>query len=164
MSSTLSAVPARKLSMTIGDRVKQARVLTGVGKAALARKVGVSRSAIGQIESGLTKSPSAKTLSEIAIATATRYQWLLTGKGPMHEEVSHPQESERAHRAGNISVTSGPQTQGVLEVPMTETEYDLLEAFRSLGPADQQAVVTEVQAKAFKAARAAKNPTNRHAG
>ena len=66
---------------SVGDRIRIERKSQKMSMAELGRLVGLSRSAIGQIESGDTKSPTAENLSKIADALGLGYQWLIDGKG-----------------------------------------------------------------------------------
>ena len=65
---------------SVGDRIRIERKSQKMSMAELGRLVGLSRSAIGQIESGDTKSPTAENLSKIADALGLSYQWLIDGK------------------------------------------------------------------------------------
>lgn len=69
--------------MMIGDRLKLAREAAGLTQSAVARKAKVTPSAISQIESGLSKKPSAENLLPIAKALGVHPEWLITGKGSM---------------------------------------------------------------------------------
>lgn len=91
---------ASKLPMTIGERITKARESAGLTLADLARKIGISRAAVGQIESGETKSPRAENLSKIAAVTATRFQWLLDGSGEMRAH-----STQVAHKNPGLSTT-----------------------------------------------------------
>ena len=51
---------------TIGDRIQKARLAKGLSQAELAEKVGLTRSAINQLESGSTKNPRPETLFSLA--------------------------------------------------------------------------------------------------
>ena len=55
---------------TTGERVEQLRLQKGWSQAELAAKVGVTRSAINQLESGETKNPRPATLMKLADAFA----------------------------------------------------------------------------------------------
>lgn len=76
--------------LTLADRIKQARELTGISRAELARKIGVARSAAAQWEQEDGTSPSVANLAKIAVITDVAFEWLATGRGPprpltMHE-------------------------------------------------------------------------------
>lgn len=64
----------------MGDRIKSLRREAGLSAAALARELGVTRSAVGQWESGAT-GPSMTHLSRIAALTGVAFEWLATGRG-----------------------------------------------------------------------------------
>ena len=67
--------------MIIGERLKIARNNRGLSQSALARKAGITPSAISQIEAGLTKKPSSENLLPLASALNIDPNWLITGKG-----------------------------------------------------------------------------------
>ena len=69
--------------MTPAQRIRLARRHGGLSQAALARAVGVQRSAVSHWEGPHAKSPSTGHLCEIAIATAVNLEWLATGRGTM---------------------------------------------------------------------------------
>ena len=70
--------------LTLSDRIRQARELTGISRAALARKVGVASSAAAQWELEKGTSPSVANLIKIATITDVAFEWLATGRGPPH--------------------------------------------------------------------------------
>lgn len=74
--------------MTLGDRVKWARIQRGLSQTELAGRAGVSQGTIGNIESGARKKP--RELLSLARALNASAAWLETGRGDW--EV--PQESE----------------------------------------------------------------------
>lgn len=65
----------------VGKRVRGLRKLAGMTQVTLAKKVGVSQSAISDIERGDTTAMLGPTLSELAKALSTNTDWLLNGKG-----------------------------------------------------------------------------------
>lgn len=65
----------------MGDRIRSLREETGLSAAALARELGVTRSAVGQWEGGFT-SPSLENLSALAVLGDVNFEWLATGRGP----------------------------------------------------------------------------------
>lgn len=66
---------------TVGARVKDARERRGWTRTRLGKIVGVSGSAIGQIEAGQTKMPNPHNLFRIAHALGVDPEWLITGQG-----------------------------------------------------------------------------------
>ena len=69
--------------MTPQQRIRLARRHAGLSQSALARAVGVQRSAVSHWEASPGKSPSAAHLREAALATGVQYEWLATGRGRM---------------------------------------------------------------------------------
>ena len=67
--------------MDIGERIRAARGHAGLSKAELARRVGVSHTAVAQWEDGGTKDIKSANLFAIAEATAVSAAWLQFG-GP----------------------------------------------------------------------------------
>ncbi len=65
--------------MTIGDRIKQARLDAEMTQAELARKVGVSREAVSQWESGESKGMKPENLIKCAVTLQVRPEYLVTG-------------------------------------------------------------------------------------
>ena len=72
-----------KFAMSIGERIAAARTALGVTKADLARVSGVTRQAIGQLESGASKRPNSETLLAIAKALGQEPSWIISGRGKM---------------------------------------------------------------------------------
>lgn len=69
--------------MNAQQRMRLARRHAGLSQAALAKAVGVQRSAVSHWEAAPGKSPSAAHLREAALATAVQFEWLATGRGRM---------------------------------------------------------------------------------
>ena len=67
--------------MTSSQRLRIARRHAGLSQSALARAVGVQRSAVSHWERG--SQPAAGNLREVALATGAHYEWLATGRGAM---------------------------------------------------------------------------------
>jgi transcriptional regulator with XRE-family HTH domain len=68
--------------MIVGERLRLVREREDdMSQSALARLVGMTPSAISQIESGTSKKPSADNLMPIAKALRVNPEWLMTGKG-----------------------------------------------------------------------------------
>lgn len=163
MSSMLLPPSGSKGTMTIGERVTQAREAANLSRAELGRRVGISRSAISQIENGTTKSPSAENLEKIADATSVPTKWLLSGKGPIHPQTDHKQSPVST---GSVKESDIPasHTGDVREVLMSPQELELLEAFRELDDEIRARIVTKVQARAFKVSKAGRSFTDRQTG
>jgi transcriptional regulator with XRE-family HTH domain len=70
------------------DRIRQARLASGMTKADLARRVGVCVSAAVQWEHPEGTSPTIKHLAKIASIVGVAFEWLATGRGPTHVEPS----------------------------------------------------------------------------
>jgi transcriptional regulator with XRE-family HTH domain len=68
------------------DRIRQARLASGMTKADLARRVGVCVSAAVQWEHPEGTSPTIKHLAKIASIVGVAFEWLATGRGPTHVE------------------------------------------------------------------------------
>ncbi len=65
------------------QRVRLARRHAGLSQAALAKAVGVQRSAVSHWEAPIGKSPNAAHLRETAMVTGVQFEWLATGRGRM---------------------------------------------------------------------------------
>lgn len=66
---------------TVGDRVKFLRERAGISMAELARKTGLTRSSIHQLEHGYTHAPKPENLFHIAETLNGNARWLATGEG-----------------------------------------------------------------------------------
>lgn len=62
-------------------RIRRARATSGLTQSALARRVGVQRSAVTQWERTGGTSPSVGHLERIACETGVTFEWLATGRG-----------------------------------------------------------------------------------
>lgn len=71
-----------------GKRIKDLREERGISRAKLGRAVGISPSAIGQIETGTTKNPNPVNLLHIARMLNVSPEYLITGKGDVRAAVS----------------------------------------------------------------------------
>lgn len=70
--------------MTIGKRIKGARLHAGFGEkqgAEFARKSGVSRQYLNNLEKDRVRKPDPTELSKIALAANVDLEWLITGRG-----------------------------------------------------------------------------------
>ena len=104
MSSILIKNTNSLCIMIFGERLELARKAAGLSQSALARAIGVTPSAISQIEAGGTKKPSSENLLPIADALDVNTQWLISGNGPMKpvHDIRHAQQvlarrQERQH-------------------------------------------------------------------
>lgn len=95
---------------TIGERVRQAREVRGLGVNELARQAQLSNRQISRIERAAGEAKRGitnKTLAKLATALQVRPEWLLTGKGPREETLEHelPRRAEaiRIAREGGVS-------------------------------------------------------------
>ena len=69
--------------MTLPTRIRFARTLAKLTQQALAAKLGVRRTAIAQWEQVSGTRPSMNNLTQLAILTEVRFEWLATGRGAM---------------------------------------------------------------------------------
>jgi len=77
------------MAKTLGDRIRQARLRYGMSQAELARRIGVSSTALNQIESGKTPDPGVSRIVGIASVLGVSTDYLLLGrKGEDEDEVS----------------------------------------------------------------------------
>lgn len=72
---------------TLADRFRTARESAGLTKAQMARELGVSQSAVGQIEKGVTKTLKAKTLITLERVTGFSGAWIENGTGPQFSKL-----------------------------------------------------------------------------
>lgn len=75
----------------MNERIKLLRKSLGLTQDDFASKVGLSRNFIAQIEIG-TKQPSDRTISDICRVFAINEQWLRSGEGHMHLNLTKNQE------------------------------------------------------------------------
>lgn len=64
------------------DRIREIRAELGVSQAELGRRIGVTRSAISQLESGTTKSMNGEHLAMLSRVSGYSPTWIATGRGP----------------------------------------------------------------------------------
>ena len=103
---------------TIGERLKEVRLLRNLTQAQLAQQVGRSQEAISLLESGGTKEPSATTLIRVARVLRCSVRWLMTGTGTMDDR----------------------------DIPTTEDEVELLVLTRNMSIAHRQALLATARA------------------
>ena len=65
---------------TLGRRIRQARVRYGMSQAELARRIGISSTALNQIESGKTPDPGVSRIIGIASVLGVSTDYLLLGQ------------------------------------------------------------------------------------
>ena len=64
------------MPQTLGARIRHARTRYGMSQAELARRIGVSATALNQIESGKTPDPGILKITAIALALRVRMDYL----------------------------------------------------------------------------------------
>lgn len=81
--------------VSIGSRVKAARLAKGLKQGELAAKIGIKQASLSEIEHGHTRQPAGDTLLKIAKVLETSPNWLQTGHGsPVLPTETTPDESE----------------------------------------------------------------------
>ena len=66
---------------TLGGRVRMLREYRKLTQTELGKKVGVSQSALAQVESGMTQTIKGNTLLRLAAALEANPRWIMSGKG-----------------------------------------------------------------------------------
>jgi len=69
------------LMESVGERLKRARELAGLSQEQLAKDIGITRSAIAQVELGISTSMNAENLARAAKRLGREAIWLATGEG-----------------------------------------------------------------------------------
>lgn len=91
-----------------GDRIRQARKAAGLTAAELAHRVGVTKSAVLQWESGATKNVRPTNLWAVSHATGCSAEWLIYGGSHQTED-----EHRTKHAAGRVethaNVSAAPE-------------------------------------------------------
>ena len=111
-------------------RIRQSRKDARLSQAALARMIGVDRSAVAQWERNNAVGPTVGHLAQIALGTGVAFEWLATGRGPREP-------------GGSIEPPPALVTEHVAQ---SETEERLLLAFRTIPPPHQVPVLEQVEA------------------
>ena len=76
---------------TAGKRIKQRRIELGYKQGQFARLVGMSQSALSEIERGESKLPNANNMKKICEGVQVSDAWILTGKDG---ELRYPTDTE----------------------------------------------------------------------
>ena len=98
--------------MTVGERIRRARVDAKLSQMALAKKLGVTRNAVSIWEAG--GSPSSDHLREAAVVLGVNLEWLATARGP-----------QRGGRVSGLRLLGTVAAGSWLEVP--EVQENLLD-------------------------------------
>ena len=114
--------------MTAQQRIRLARRHARLSQSALAKAVGVQRSAVSHWEAVEGKSPSMANLRRVATVTGVQFEWLATGRGRM--ALSHEDALD---------------TVAAVEATLVDDAFEmrLLTAFRAL-PARSRAPLVEL--------------------
>lgn len=88
LTVTTDSLSCKVAYMELKDRIKVARESAGLTQDQLARRVGVSRPAVGMWEGGQTKTIEGENLVRTAYATGADPLWLATGEGQMHSSMA----------------------------------------------------------------------------
>ena len=114
--------------MKLNIRIRTARLRAGLTQTALAQRLGVSRTAVVNWESGSNRArPSAERLEEICRITGVAWEWLATGRG------------QATLSADSILAVDA-------EFVDDPVERRLLQAFRDRDPSIKQAILTLLEA------------------
>lgn len=76
---------------TIGQRIRAAREAVELDQVQLAKRVGTTKSAVSQWESGATKNVRPDNLLRVADVTGVSIRWLITGTGPREDILASAQ-------------------------------------------------------------------------
>lgn len=112
----------------MAERILRARRSIRLSQTALAKRVGVTPSAVAQWEHPGGTAPSLQHLRSIAIATFVDFQWLATGRGHQRPLHSEPEEETPALKLDLFA--------------QDVAEEVLLQRFRALSPRGRQLVST----------------------
>jgi transcriptional regulator with XRE-family HTH domain len=86
---------------TLGDRIRDARLRYGMSQAELARRIGISSTALNQIESGKTPDPGVSRIIGIARVLGVSTDALLLGCED-EDAAPHPPKRPRRRTAASI--------------------------------------------------------------
>ena len=67
--------------MGVGKRIRDLRKASGLRQGELARRAGMSQSALSDLERGDTTVPRGDSLVGLAVALKVSHQWLMSGEG-----------------------------------------------------------------------------------
>lgn len=81
-SSIVNVLFSKVNQMNMSDRIKSARIASGLSQESLGRQVGVTKGAVSQWESGNTKNLRLDNLFNIENATGFCAKWIAIGEGP----------------------------------------------------------------------------------
>ncbi len=104
--------------MSIGKRIKEARLEAGLSQKALATKAGVTQPSISQLETG--ESQTASSVASMAAALSVNALWLETGKGP-----KRPGESANMVREKEGEYAAHPRRRAADFELVAEVDTDL---------------------------------------
>ena len=124
------------------DRAKEARTAAGYRTIPpFAKAIGISASAVYQIESGTTRTLNSETLAAYEKATAYNAEWIRTGKGP-----SKVVGSAVKRLIESAFESSQPVKHDVLTMAIQEVETVLEEAELELQVSKRAAVIASTYA------------------
>jgi transcriptional regulator with XRE-family HTH domain len=112
--------------MSVGSRVREARLRAGLTQAQLAEKAGMTKGAVSQLEIG--ESQSSTRLASIALALGVSAIWLQTGRGDLATVYTQ-------------APTLPPSTLERVDL----MERELLQLYRSATPAGRESIMAAAQ-------------------
>ena len=77
----------------LADRIRRARVGAKLSKTALARRLGITPSALSQWEHPIGTRPGLQHLASVARITVVNFEWLATGQGLQRAKSRHFDET-----------------------------------------------------------------------
>ena len=105
-------LPPKRNELWYSQKISELRKHLGLSQAAFAKKLGVSGAAIGQLERGESKSPSADLLGALTSMLSVNLDWLLNNEGPMlkSDQNSAGSQNNLSYEPGGLaSTTSDPE-------------------------------------------------------
>lgn len=122
--------------LNFSDKILALRRHFALSQDALASKIGVSGGAIGLIENGRTKSPSAELLAKLTTELGVSPHWLLTGEGEMLTSEAEAQKVSK-YPPGQTNVSA----RGLLsDIPVIKLRRVTFPARASFGYAQMQRI------------------------